>query len=342
MRYPEKLNQNDIIGITAPSMGLKGERNFLRADNAKKNLESKGYKVIETQNVRTSEGQRSSSKEKRAEQFMELWKDEKVKSIIMADGGDFLCEMLEELNFEEIKKYPPKWIQGFSDITNLGYVFTTNLDIATIYGPNYKAFGMRKWHESLENSIKLMNQEELTQNSYEKYEKFEGWTDNQDSDPYEEYHLTEKVIWKNLNNEEKIHIRGRAIGGCFDVIVNLIGTKYDKTSQYIEKYKGDGIIWFLEAFEMTSPKVYLRLWQMKNAGYFKNCNGIIFGRPLMIREDYDMKFHDAVKQALEDLDIPIIYDADIGHVSPQIPIVNGGIIEVISENGKGMIKNFFR
>ena len=36
-----------------------------------------------------------------------------------------------------------------------------------------------------------------------------------------------------------------------------------------------------------------------------------------------------------------ISDADIGHVSPQIPILSGGILEVTSSNGKGYIKNIF-
>ena len=39
-----------------------------------------------------------------------------------------------------------------------------------------------------------------------------------------------------------------------------------------------------------------------------------------------------------DLNIPIILDSDIGHIAPQIPIVNGSIIHVKSFFGKGSIK----
>ena len=53
------------------------------------------------------------------------------------------------------------------------------------------------------------------------------------------------------------------------------------------------------------------LWQMKNAGYFKNCNGIIFGRPLMIREDYETSFNETVYESLKDLKIPVICDASV-------------------------------
>lgn len=345
MRYPENLKNGDYIGVTAPSMGITGDKNNKRADNAIKKLEEFGYKVKETKSTRTMEKGRSTTGMQRAIELMELWNDSDIKSIICAEGGDFLCEMLEYLDFEKLKNSEPKWIQGYSDITNLGYVFTLNLDIATIYGPNFKSYGMRKWHESLENSLRLMKKEEFIQNSYELHEEFTGW-DNEEAlveeDPYEEYELTKKVNWLNLNGEPKIEFSGRCIGGCLDVVKDLMGTKYDKVKEYIQKYKNDGIVWFLESFETSTPGLYRTLWQMKNAGYFENCKGIIFGRPLIIREEYDTSYYEATKSALNDLNIPIIMDADIGHLAPQIPIVNGAILEIKSENGKGSIKNIFK
>lgn len=344
MKYPEKLNYGDCIGVTAPSMGLGSKEALLRTDNAIKNLENKGFKIKITPNVKSMQVIRSSSSKQRAKEFMELWKDKEVKSIITLEGGDFLCEMLDELDLNELSKLPPKWLQGYSDITNLGYVFTLNLDIATIYGPNFKSFGMRNLHQSHENSLKLMACEEFLQNSYEYHEIFTGWEDDlkKEKDPYEEYNLTKKVNWLNLNGEEKIELLGRCIGGCLDVIKELIGTKYDKVKEYNQKYKNDGIIWFLEAFEITTPGLYRTLWQMKNSGYFENCKGIIFGRPLIVKEEYNLTYIDAIKQMLSSLNIPIILDADIGHLAPQIPIVNGAILEITSQRGKGTIKNIFK
>ena len=43
-------------------------------------------------------------------------------------------------------------------------------------------------------------------------------------------------------------------------------------------------------------------------------------------------------KTLGNLNIPIILEADIGHVMPQLAIVNGAIINVTSENGKGRIE----
>lgn len=345
MKYPKKLEIGDYIGVTAPSMGITGTKNNKRFDNAINKLEEAGFKIKETASTRKMEKGRSTSGEQRAKELMELWQDKDVTSIICAEGGDFLCDMLEYLDFEKLKTMESKWIQGYSDITNLGYVFTLNLDIATIYGPNFKSYGMRKWHKSLNNSLNLMKHQEFIQNSYEKHEVFTGWEEEEstaEEDPYEELKLIEPVKWINLNGEEKIEFSGRCIGGCLDVVKDLIGTKYDKVKEYIQKYKNDGIIWFLECFESSTPGLYRTLWQMKNAGYFENCKGIIFGRPLIIRTEYEMSYYDVTKDILSDTNIPVIMDCDIGHLAPQIPIVNGAILEVKSENGKGSIKNIFK
>ena len=338
MKYPKKIEQGKYIGITAPSGGITKEVDQPRLDNAIKNIKDMGYKVIETQNVRTEEKGRSSSAKERTEQFMQLWENEDVRAIISAGGGDYLTEMLDYIDWEDLKKYEPKWFQGYSDNTVLTFELPLLADTACIYGPTIKDLGMRNLHRSLEDSLRIMEGNEITQESFEKCESRE-WTERRD--PYEGYDLAEKVEWKNLNGEKEIAFKGRALGGCFDVITNLIGTKYDKVKEFIEKYKNDGIVWFLEVFEMSTPQIYLHLWQMKNAGYFEHCNGIIFGRPLMTREDYGISYEETLKDALGDLNIPVIFDSDIGHVSPQMSIVSGGILEITSKDGKGTIKNYF-
>ena len=41
---------------------------------------------------------------------------------------------------------------------------------------------------------------------------------------------------------------------------------------------------------------------------------------------------------MKDLEIPVICDADIGHVSPQLAIVNGAILKITSKSGKGIVE----
>ena len=338
MIYPGKLQKGETIATTAMSDGITNTDKLKRIDHAIENIKKMGYEFIETENVRTSNKGRSSSSKERAKQFMELWKNENIRAIIMASGGDFLLEAIDEIDFEEMKLYPAKWVKGFSDNTGISFILTTMLDIATIYSENLSAFGAEPIFKSELDSLELMKGNLIRQNSFEKYEIDRV---EYSVNPYTTLNLTEKVEWKNLNKEDKIHFKGRCIGGCFDVIRNIIGTKFDYVKNYIEKYKQDGIVWFLEIFDMNTATLFLNLWQMKNSGYFENCKGIIFGRSLFLKEVNEIDFETTIKDAIGDLNIPVIYDADFGHLPPQISIVNGAIIEVESCDGKGYIDTYF-
>ena len=339
MIYPNALKKGDTIATTAMSDGITDPNKLKRIDNAIDQIKEMGYEFLETSNTRTSYKGRSSSAKERAEQFTELWQNEKVKSIIMITGGDFLLETLEQLDFEELKKYPPKWVKGYSDITGITFLLTTILDIATIYSENLPSYGAKPIFQSELDAIELMKGNQIRQFSFEKFEN--EWADYE-KNPFAEKKLTEKVEWKNLNHESKIHFKGRSIGGCFDVIRYLIGTKFDHVKQYIQKYQEDGIIWFLEIFDMDTTTLFLNLWQMRNSGYFENCKGIIFGRSLFLRETNGIDFETTIKDAIGDLNIPVIYDADFGHRAPQMSIVSGAVIEVESENGRGYIDTYFK
>ena len=346
MKYPESLQKGDVIGICAPSGGITEEDGIIRLEAAERQLENLGYKIIETESVRKEEKGRSATGEQRAKEFMELLENDKVKLIIFATGGDFLIEMLDYLDFDKIAKLKPKWLQGYSDITGIGYIFNTVLEIPTMYCQTIKDYAMKPLFRNLTDALEIESGKEIIQNSFNKHEKIIDFRqeneENEDKNATKGYNLTEKVEWKNLYGEDKIEFKGRSIGGCLDCIKGFIGTKYDNIKSYIEKYKSDGIIWFLEIFEMSTSELYKTLWQMKNAGYFKYCNGIIFGRSLFIREDYNISFNETVKEVLSKLDIPIIYDADIGHVSPQMAIVNGAMLEIESENGTGLVKTYLK
>ena len=47
-----------------------------------------------------------------------------------------------------------------------------------------------------------------------------------------------------------IHCLITLLGGCMDCLVNLTGTKYDKVVEFTERYREDGIVWFLEACDI--------------------------------------------------------------------------------------------
>lgn len=332
MIYPEFIKEKDIIGVTAPSNGITSKEKIYRLDSAVKNLEGRGFRIKETSNVRKSTNGKSSDSNIQAMQLLDLFKDKDVTSIICASGGDFLLEILPYIDFNMIKDNP-KWLQGYSDPTSLLYIITTTLDIATIYGNNFCAFGMNPWHKSLDDNLEILKGNLIEQISFDKYES--TYQDYIRGD--EPYLLTEKVYWKNLNNEDEINITGRIIGGCIDCLNDLFGTRFDNTINFIDKYKDDGIIWYFDNCELSNDQLIRTLWKFKDSGYFNYTKGIIFGRCAKDTSYYDISLEDALKYSLNDLNIPIIIDTDIGHVAPRITIINGSIATITSTKGKGNI-----
>ena len=323
MNIPNFIKKGDIIGVTAPSAGFTEQVDLTKLESAKFNLSEKGYEVIETENVRKCEKGRSSTGKKRAEEFLSLIGNKEVKYILSTSGGDFLMEMLEYLNYDLIKANT-KWIQGYSDNTGLIYPITTICDMATVYSGNVGDYGMSLWHDGVKNNLKLLEGKNIEQKEFDLFEneyvkKVTG---------YEGYNLTDKVKYEFISENKSENFTGRLLGGCLDVLIMLCGTKYDKTVEFVRKYKEDGIIWYLESFDLSSARLQCALWQLKEVGWFEGAKGFLFGRPCFFREEYETDFNGAVKTALDSLNLPIITGCDIGHRPPRLTMINGLMAEI--------------
>ena len=122
---------------------------------------------------------------------------------------------------------------------------------------------------------------------------------------------------------------GRLIGGCLDSLATLCGTPYDRASAFAERYREDGIVWFLEACDLTVFGIRRALWQLKNAGWFRHVSGFLIGRPLAAQEDLLGLDHiHAVTDELAEFGVPILMDADIGHLPPMIPLISGSCAQI--------------
>ncbi|MDF2609819.1 MAG: peptidase LD-carboxypeptidase [Lachnospiraceae bacterium] len=332
MIYPQFIKIGDTIGITAPSDGNKTEIDFVRLDNGKRQLMELGYKVIETAHVRNSEKGRSADGRTRAAEFTQLLKDKDVKWIISAKGGEYLMEMLSHTDFNNMS-LNPKWVQGYSDNTGLTFTITTNCDIATVYGNNFNDFGMEPMHKAIRDNLAIIEGENMIQHSFDFYE--DGYYERITG--LEGYRLDQPVCWRNLTVGEEISMTGRLLGGCFDVLLNLVGTRFDNTVNFINQYKEDGIVWYLESFALTSETITTGLWHLKEAGWFEHVKGFVFGRPAFFNAESAISYEEAILSVLEELKVPVILDADIGHKAPQMTVINGAYATISSKNGKGSI-----
>ncbi len=111
---------------------------------------------------------------------------------------------------------------------------------------------------------------------FDGYDMWEKESLKSEENPLASYNLTEKSLIRSFP-EGELNMKGRLIGGCLDCLANIVGTKYDKVKEFAEKYKEDGILWFMEACELTPLAVRRALWQLDRAGWFEHCSGFVSG-----------------------------------------------------------------
>lgn len=366
MKYPVFLQEKGTIGFVAPSFGCAIEPYRSGFLNAQQRWREQGYELRLGPNCYAGDGVGiSSTPERCGKELTDWYCDKNNDCLISCGGGELMCEILDYVDFNQVREASPKWYLGYSDNTNFTFLLTTLCDTASLYGPCAAAFGMEPLHPSLNDAMSLLRGEKMIMHGYDRWER-ESQKDEEN--PLAPYHLTETSVIKYLlpdgrTNVEslretaekrwskKANVRreasadgdqearaeivfsGRLIGGCMDCLVNLLGTKYDKTAEFAKRYKEDGIVWFLEACDLNLMSVRRAMWQMEHAGWFQHCKGFLIGRPRigMDAEEFGIDHYQAVCEMLYSYQVPVLMDLDIGHLPPAMPLICGSMVQVASD-----------
>ncbi len=318
------INNKAKLYLVAPSFGCTTSPYFERLNQAIPQLEAKGHTVVVGPNCFKAEGPcASNTKELRAKEFMDAWESD-AEVILSVGGGEMMYEILDYIDFERIRTLPPKWFVGFSDNTNLTFTLTTLCNIETIYGCCAGAFHFKKLsYDALDTYSMLQGQLEFK--GYPKYESIAN-----KEDPFAKYNLdTKKVITAFQYNSA---FSGVMIGGNLDILQLLCGTPYDRVKEYTLSHK-EGIIFYLEACDLSVLGIKRAILQLKRAGWFQNIKGFLIGRPLCIHTEFLGVNHiNAITDILKDYAVPILLDIDLGHLAPSMPFRNGAYATVEYRN----------
>ena len=331
MRYPKFLPVNGTIGFVAPSFGCATEPYYTAFLNAQKKFQKMGYGLDLGPNCYVAEGIGiSNTPQACGKELTDYYCSVDNDILISCGGGEMMCETMNFVDFEKIKSAEPKWYMGYSDNTNFTFLLSTICDTAAVYGPCAGTFGMEPWHESLFDTMEVLTGKRTKLHSYPFWEKDDL---KDEGNPYVPYNTTEPlnlVLYTGAENPDAVvTMEGRLVGGCVDCLVNLLGTQFDYVNQFNEKYKEDGIIWFLECCDLNVMGIRRAMWQMKNAGWFQHVKGFLIGRPCCIGEEMmGLDHYHAVTDILKDFEVPIIMDMDIGHRPPMMPLVCGSMAAV--------------
>ena len=243
-------------------------------------------------------------------------------------------------------RYDRYFLIGYSDNTNFIFPLVTITGVQGIYGPCISGFA-KKWEGTEEDSFALL---EGTKTSFSGYEKVAFETDDEDDQvppkadhyydwTYEYNAEKELVIYScengkanKLSKDAEVSFEGILLGGCLDVLANLVGTRFDNMKSFNEK--NQDVIWVLEACDLTPMSYRRALWNLREAGWFTNAKGFVIGRPRAAfgQNMMGVDQYNAVTEILKDFNVPIIMDADIGHIDPMLPVVMGANAKVSTRN----------
>ena len=131
MQKAKKLKFGDTIGLIGPSGAVRTEGGIERAVQE---TERMGFRVKLGETAGQKYGYLSGSDEVRARDINNMFADDEVDAIICLRGGYGATRILDQLDYEMIKKHPKVFV-GFSDITALHIAFQNECDLVTFHGP---------------------------------------------------------------------------------------------------------------------------------------------------------------------------------------------------------------
>ena len=292
---PPALAKGDIIGVVAPSYAPRA--GWL--SRGVRGLERAGYGVILDSEIHTLRRFQRAEDERRAENFMGMWLDPRVKAVIGGTGGYGAVRMLPHLE-PEIFRRNPKAFVGYSDITVLHLWLMRRAGLRTFHGPTVDDLIPSTRDPTMASLLSA---------------------------------LTSPRPTSRLGRDLARVVRpgkavGRLVGGNLSMVQQTIGTPYEIDTR-------DAIL-FLEETRDPMSVVDERLVHLRASGLMRGVRGVVFGQLSLDRSEED-EFEDFILDLVSDLDVPIIMDFPSGHEVPNITLPLGTEVELVADEGTGWL-----
>lgn len=252
-------------------------------EKASATLSLLGYKVKVMPHALGAAGSYSGTIEQRLDDLTAALLDPDVRAILCSRGGYGCVHLLDRLARLDLNA-DPKWIIGFSDVSAL-HALMASRGIVSIHGSMAKALALYP-HAAPFNAMLL--------------DMLGGQrpTLSFDSHP--------------LNRDGEA--TGRLVGGNLAVLQALISTPYDIFN--------DAIL-FIEDVAEPIYKVERILYQLRLAGRLDNLKGLIIGQFTLYNADRNFTdIYDMIAPLTADLTIPVAFNAPIGHISGNMPLLH--------------------
>lgn len=291
MRYGKRLRQGDTIGFIAPSGAVRTEGAIERAVTE---AERAGFRVKLGESCGQKYGYLSGTDEVRARDVNRMFLDDEVDAIMCVRGGYGTTRILNLLDYEAIAAHP-KIFMGFSDITAMHIAMLQRANLVTFHGP----MGTADWTQPMHPfSFASMMRSAGTHAPA-------GALVNAP-----DYPARETV---NPGQAE-----GQLVGGNLTLIVSLLGTAYELDTK--------GRILFIEEVGEKTYCIDRMLTQLRLAGKFDDCAGVVFGDFADCPVEYaqfGLTIGEIIRDVVSPCGKPIFTGLQSGHCTPKLTLPLG-------------------
>lgn len=249
-------------------------------------LHEQGWEPVVGKHAFDHDGSYAGTAQVRYGDLSEALLDPEIKAIMCSRGGYGAVHILQQLDSLPLRDNP-KWLIGFSDITILHALLAKN--------------GIESIHGSMTSHLAKTKGED--EDSYALFDILRGTP------------ITYQFPADHRNHQGEA--RGRLYGGNLAVFDGLIGTPFD-----FFKQEGD-IILFMEDVSEPVYKVERQMYQLKLMGVFDRIKGLVVGQFTEYPGEKAKEMEDMIARMVAEYNIPVAFNAPIGHVSHNIPLVEG-------------------
>lgn len=258
-----------------------------QVQDSKKVLEDLGYRVQIMPHTLGKVNGYSGTAADRLADLRAAQADTSIRAILCSRGGYGVVHLLDSLKDIDWRS-DPKWIIGFSDISAL-HALMHKEGIASVHGSMTSA--LAKGADQGDNPLTL--------------QILAGQRPG--------------ITWDAHPYDHPGTVTGPLVGGNLAVLSDLIGTPYDI-------FRPGSIIFFEDVSEPVY-KIERMLYQMRLAGILDRAAGVVVGQfsDLPGGATYEQMIA-MIRDMLAPYDIPVAFDAPVGHVTHNVPLIEGATV----------------
>ncbi len=291
MIYGKKLKFGDTIGFVAPSGAIREEGAIERAAAE---TERMGFKVKFGAGNHARYGYLAGNDAARARDINDMFRDDEVDAVFCLRGGYGAMRILDQIDFDVIRANPKVFV-GFSDITALHIAMLNKAGLATFHGP----MAASNWANSPLDDFSRESMYRVLMNA-----EPAGEMPNPPEYPRE-------TIASGA-------AEGQLVGGNLMLIASSLGTPWEIDTK--------GRILFIEEVGEKTYSVDRMLTQLRLAGKFDDCAGVVFGNFNNCNVEYE-QFGLTLDEIIRDVVVPsgkpILGGVRCGHCRPNMTLPFG-------------------